>query len=164
MLRQDLMLDWQTNDIFFKVDFFDIIKVFLSWCSECFAFFKCLYGFVVTHFVNIGFTWTLGVYQHFWFERHLVTWILILHADGCWLIELTFESDVEIGNLSFQNIGHRMGIRNYTLDYILVIVYLHSTNDSGEWIIEELYDLLGRVFMVLDEDLVPFSFLGTAFD
>ena len=93
-----------------------------------------------------------------------VVTVLIAKFERGRSVELPFESDVEVDELSLEDTGQRLWIGNYTLDQRFIIVKLNACDDRREGVPQHLDDLLGRVLMVGDEDTLTFALLGAPQD
>ena len=113
---EDLVFYWQIDDLLFFVHlFYEIHKLFhfLSWS---FTLFKSLYGFEVSHFINKRVFWFLWQYLDLTCKGLLIERISIRELDCGWFYELLFEGDVEMSDLSFENVGYWFGIGNDAFD------------------------------------------------
>jgi hypothetical protein len=55
-----------------------------------------------------------------------------------------------------------MRIGYYAFYHILVVSDVDLINDGSEGIIQQLNNFLGRVFIIFDEGMIPFTFLGAS--
>jgi hypothetical protein len=73
---------------------------------------------------------------------------------------LSLEIDVEVGNLTLEDIGQLFGVGDNAFDYGLVVGEGYLTDDGSERVVEQLNNFLGGIFLFLDEDMFSLSLLG----
>jgi hypothetical protein len=77
---------------------------------------------------------------------------------------LSLEGDVEVGDLTLEDIGQLFGVGDDAFDYGLVVGEGYLADDGSERVVEQLDDLLGGILLFLDEDMFSLSLLSTSYD
>ena len=75
---------------------------------------------------------------------------------------MVFESNVKVGYFSLEDVRHFLRIWDNALYDVLIIRELNLADDGSERIVEQLDDLVRRVFSFFNEDVLALSFLCTA--
>ena len=112
---QYLMTDWLLNNLSLFIDLLHVEHHVLNIRIVSKTILQQSDSFEVTHAINERFISWLRINFYLGFVWEFVLRVFIGESEICLFVQLSFECNVEIDNLSLQNIGQRLRVRNYTL-------------------------------------------------